>query len=391
MQHSRAPVGASSLSPAALGRVALSGPTPPLKQAGRASALSPQSSQGEGSRAPAALSPATPDDDAIAYEIAEEWENHLLELVEPKPAPRFRFLSIAELAATVPPKPLIGGVLFRSGFSAIVATYGAFKTFVALDLDLCIAHGLDWHGRDVTRGPVVYQAGEGGHGLYRRIEAWRTLNRLPDAGGIVFLPQSLKLNDARDLADFIAALRGLPDQPQKVTIDTFARSHRGNENSAEDTGLYVEAVDAIREATGAHVQLIHHAGWEGTRSRGSSNIPASLDTEITLTRDGDRVTLTCTKQKDAEPFAPITLEAVTVAGSLAFRALAPASPKLSDNERKVLGVVQGGDELSAKAWQQAACIPKRSFFAAKSRLLALAYVKPTRAGFTVTDSGRQAQ
>jgi hypothetical protein len=308
--------------------------------------------------------------------------------------PRFRLLDAIALSQQPEPRPLVKPLLFERGFSAIVAPYSGLKTFLALGIDLSIANGLDCYGFEVTRGPVVYQAGEGGASLWKRVDAWRALNGLPDVGNIYFLPQSLKLNEPRDLVDLLAVLRGLPDKPIKVTFDTFARSMRGSENDQEDTGLYVEAVDAIRETIGCHVQIVHHTGWEGTRSRGSSNIPASLDTELTLTRDGDRVTVTVTKQKDAPEHPPFTLEAVPVAGSMALRPIAPTSPNLSESERGILEVVQRLGCTKATPWQDeaeaAGACKRRMFYNAKKRLLTLCYVRETREGFTITDAGKLA-
>lgn len=304
---------------------------------------------------------------------------------------RFRLLTERELSEIVLPPPLVEGVLGQGGMSAIVAPYSTFKSFIGLSLGLSVAHGFEWYGHAVTAGVVVYQTGEGASGLYHRIEAWRQLNGIPpDCGNIHFLPQSLKLNDARDLNDLLAALSCLPDRPSLLTIDTLARSLRGNENSADDTGLYVEALDAIRETAGAHVQLIHHTGWEGTRSRGSSNIPASLDTEITLSRDGDRVTVTCTKMKDGAEFSPITLESVPLAGSLAFRALAVTSPKLSQNERTALEVLHATAKLSATTWKTRTGIAERSFYRCVNRLRSLGYVRISDKGYEVTEAGANA-
>lgn len=305
-------------------------------------------------------------------------------------SPRFRLLTPKQLGELPPLKPIVDRLIYAGGFSAVIAPYSGFKSLFAIDMSLCIANGLDFHGFAVTPGLTVYQAGEGGPGLHRRVEAWRQLNGLPEVSGIYFLPQSLKLNDARDLVDLLAVLRGLPQRPVKITIDTVARSFRGNENTAEDSGLYVEAVDTIRETIGAHVQLVHHTGWEGTRSRGSTNIPSSLDTELTLARDGERLTITSTKQKDVEEYPPFTLEAVQVAGSVALRTFAPTSSKLSESERRTLQVVQDGGPLKATAWCDTVGIPRRTFFAAKSRLLSLCYVKSTLDGFAATDAGKQA-
>jgi len=306
-------------------------------------------------------------------------------------APRFRLLSTTELAEIVPKPPLVQGVLEQGGMSAIIAPYSTFKSFIALGVDLSIAHGFDWYDYRVTPGLVVYQAGEGASGILRRVEAWRAFNQIPEgAGQILFLPQTVKLNDKRDLTELLSLLRGLPDRPIKFTVDTFARSLRGNENAAEDTGLFVEACDAIREEIGAHVQLVHHTGWEGTRSRGSSNMPASLDTEMTLTRDGERVTITCTKQKDQAEFPAITLESVPIAGSLAFMRVGPTAAKLSNNERRMLEVVQAESNITATTWKTRSGIAHGSFYNALNRLKTLGYVKATGNGYTITEVGQHA-
>src|SRR5688572_22513112 len=68
------------------------------------------------------------------------------------PPSRFRLYTAAELAEIPEPEPLVAGVLNRNTLAMMVATYASFKSFVALDLALHIAHGLDWHGHTVTRG-----------------------------------------------------------------------------------------------------------------------------------------------------------------------------------------------------------------------------------------------
>ena len=46
------------------------------------------------------------------------------------------------------------------------------KTFALLDLALRVALGLEWYGKQVERGCVIYIALEGITGIKRRIEAW---------------------------------------------------------------------------------------------------------------------------------------------------------------------------------------------------------------------------
>ena len=89
----------------------------------------------------------------------------------------------------------------------------------------------------------------------------------------------------------------------------------GDENSGQDMTEAVRAMDAIREATGAHVCLIHHCGKDEARgARGHSSLRAAVDTEIEVSRpEGEMVTtVRVTKQRDlsiGDPM-PFSLEVV---------------------------------------------------------------------------------
>jgi hypothetical protein len=70
-------------------------------------------------------------------------------------------------------------------------------------------------------------------------------------------------------------------------IDTVARTFGGgDENSAQDMGLYVSALDKLRDEARDDAQpfptvvLIHHGPKDGQSSRGSIALPAAADTII---------------------------------------------------------------------------------------------------------------
>lgn len=88
-----------------------------------------------------------------------------------------------------------------------------------------------------------------------------------------------------------------------VVIDTLARSMgAGDENTAKDAAQFARNCDLIREATGAHVMVIHHSGKnEDLGARGSSALRAAVDNEIQVTADGK---IMSRKQRDQEPPEP---------------------------------------------------------------------------------------
>jgi hypothetical protein len=88
-----------------------------------------------------------------------------------------------------------------------------------------------------------------------------------------------------------------------IVVDTLARAMAGgDENSSEDMGALISGADAIREATGAHVSLVHHSGKDGAKgARGHSSLRGAVDTEIEIRREQVGVSSArVTKQKEGE-------------------------------------------------------------------------------------------
>ncbi|HEY6924946.1 MAG TPA: AAA family ATPase, partial [Steroidobacteraceae bacterium] len=89
-------------------------------------------------------------------------------------------------------------------------------------------------------------------------------------------------------------------KPVFVVIDTQARVTVGmEENSAKEMGVFIEAAERIRQATGACVGVVHHTGRAGGDARGSSAIDGAQSTELKVVRQ-DALTgvLKVEKQKD---------------------------------------------------------------------------------------------
>ena len=60
------------------------------------------------------------------------------------------------------------------------------KSFLAVDIGLHVAAGIDWCGQPVKQGPVFYINGEGRGGFNRRVKAWCIANRIQDVTEIPF-------------------------------------------------------------------------------------------------------------------------------------------------------------------------------------------------------------
>ena len=199
---------------------------------------------------------------------------------------------------------LVKDWLDRGTFSVVYGESNVGKTFLALDIALHVAAARAWHGVRVAEAcPVIYIASEGGRGVKNRLEAiWRDKPDLAKAavGRFTLLPVTLDLCAKGDSAAMLRVMRGRPEMPGLIIIDTLARSMgAGDENAGQDMGAFIKSVDLIRARSGAHVMVIHHSGKDTSRgARGHSSLRAAADTEIGLTREGVTITAEDHKQRD---------------------------------------------------------------------------------------------
>jgi len=204
----------------------------------------------------------------------------------------------------------VEGLLSTAAFSVVYGPSNCGKTFFATDLGLHVAAGMEWRGRAVDQGAVVYCALEGGSGISNRVAAWRREQGL-DGEEIPFAIVPVTINlldpdaDRQKLARTIEiAASELKTPVVLIVIDTLSRAMAGgNENAPNDMGAVVNSADFIRQATKAHVMFIHHSGKDDSKgARGHSSLRAATDTEIEVTRSDSKAAsfARVTKQREME-------------------------------------------------------------------------------------------
>lgn len=258
--------------------------------------------------------------DLAAAEGPEAVRRQILDALR-SPAPAFPFAQACDLLTG--PKSarwLVRGWIEAGSVALLFGESTAGKSFQALDWSACIATGKPWNDCAVQAGPVFYIAGEGKGGIGRRLAAWEAHHGTRLAAAPLYISErGAALMDEAEALTIAQAVRQLSDRhgaPALVVVDTLHRNMgSGDENSAEDIAAFLANIDrAIREPLGCAVLLVHHSGHgDKTRSRGSSAIRAALDAEFSLTLESEGLRkLDCTKQKDSEPPAALTLEARAV-------------------------------------------------------------------------------
>jgi hypothetical protein len=227
---------------------------------------------------------------------------HLEAPTTDKPA-RFVFEPVATFAGIQGSAWWVKQVLPQAGLAVVYGASGSGKSFVMLDLGMCIARGLPWRGLRVRQGRVAYIAAEGSGGFRKRITAYAQQHGLDLTGvPMTVLNAAPNLMEAKDSAAVAAAIQA-SGGADIVVVDTFAQVMPGaNENAGEDVGKALGHCKRIHEATGALVVLVHHSGKDAGRgARGWSGLRAACDAELEVvkTETGARY-LRLSKSKDGE-------------------------------------------------------------------------------------------
>lgn len=248
----------------------------------------------------------------------DDWDAH----DEHQEVRRLRAFSVPELRQLPEPGWLVDDVIPECGLLGVVGPSSAGKTFVVLDLGMCVASGSEWFGRPVRRGGVVYVAADGY--TQARVDAYMADRGLADDDlrRFMVVPESPNLlrrePDLPALVTCLIEAQAVTGRLALVMIDTLnAVMPGGDENSSVAMGRIIRAGQVIRRALMCTVVFVHHTGKDRDRgSRGHSCFPAALDAEITLSVKAGVRRAVVTKQRDGIPGLelPFALKEVNLTG-----------------------------------------------------------------------------
>lgn len=212
---------------------------------------------------------------------------------------------------------LIKGVFARGESSAWIAPPGGMKSALMAEASICVAAGLDWHGkRSKETAAVVYFAIERADLVRRRLRAHglrMNLRGLP----IAVVSSTIDMTKPDAFKKVVATIQEVERcfgvRVGLVIIDTFAKliaAGGGDENSAQHQGLVfanlqrIKTGDKTTAGADVHIALIGHTGKDEARGMRGSNA-ALGDVDVMVTISGTTVrTATVTKANDA-PEGPL--------------------------------------------------------------------------------------
>jgi hypothetical protein len=239
----------------------------------------------------------------------------------PKVAPRPRLTDWAysrdQLRNLPKPEELIVNTIDKRTVAALAGPRGSLKSFILLSWLCSVATGEPWLGRPSHHGRALLVAAEGATGIDPRISAWESQHCPVPDGQLTTIGRPVNLLRDGDVAELIA----MAADYTVVALDTLARcTVGGDENSARDMGLAVDALYRIRDATGdGTVVFAHHLPKTGGSLRGSSALEGGVDTIYFTEGNYRNVTLTRAKRKDGpeEDTRNLYLELVGMSGLVA--------------------------------------------------------------------------
>ena len=265
-----------------------------------------------------------------------------------------RLYSTSELLNLPAPQWLIDQIVTENGLVGVFGAPEVGKSFLAIDVALCVATGLPWQGHPVHKGFVLYISAEGGSGIGKRVLAWLLEHQMdPREADVAWLIESIPVTADSESMEIL--MNRIADEVQRhpvlVIIDTLARCFDGNENEQEDMGRFVAGADRLRQTFGATVMVVHHTNVGGTRERGNTAFRGAVDTMIRVDKVDGVMTVTCEKQKDAAHFPEHQVELVVVAAAESCVVQAAGTAEASV-EQILLAIL--GDGLTWSQWHDSA-------------------------------------
>lgn len=218
---------------------------------------------------------------------------------------QFTCIHCDQMDAVLNSSDLVHNLLSHGDSSVLYGSSSAGKSFFAIDLAVYVATGKPYRGKlRVDGGAVIYVTLEGQRTFDNRIAALKKKGILPPGAPLYIVKSTFSLlepADSETLVNTVTELAAKINLPVRlIVIDTLSRAMAGgDESSSVDMSTVVRAVDAVRQATGAHVMLVHHCGKDVARgARGHSSLRAAVDTEIEITRkDGESITFAQVKKQ----------------------------------------------------------------------------------------------
>ena len=236
------------------------------------------------------------------------WKKHFKDNPEDTPITEIpsgrRSYTIEEYRGLPPVEWLVYNLIEDKSMNAIYGASGSTKSFLAIDLGMHLALGMDWFSYEVYKPiPVIYVAVEGGGGLLKRIDGWIKTHNNTTPKNFIIDRDVISPKDEKSVDGFIDFYKDKGFKDGMIIVDTLnanARSSGIDENGPE-MGLVVAAFQKINIALNCSYTLVHHTGKDESKGmRGHTSVHASMDTILYVQKKDSGKSWTLEKIKEGE-------------------------------------------------------------------------------------------
>ena len=278
----------------------------------------------------------------------------------------YEVLTLEDILALPDPRYVVDRHFPEQSLGFLYGEPGTFKSFIAFDLCMHLAHGLpDWHGDTIdptTAGLVVYLAGEGAAGFKHRAQAWLDKHLVPEFNDkrFILIRKPCNFMSEEDIArlERTVAFHAASRPVATIVVDTVSRAVAGaDQNLQKDMTIFIRACDRLKDRFKAVVLGVHHTN-KGGDILGSVVFRASGDFVFRAdARKGSgqpTVRLTCEKQKDGPDGWGETYAMEAVGQSLVPRRLTKSEAVKVMSAGKAGGILEALDSAwrEGKPWKQ---------------------------------------
>lgn len=204
----------------------------------------------------------------IGFDSFEEWRNYIEDLKDTYPD-IIDFASLNELPALSP--ELIEGILRKGHKMLISGASKAGKSFLLIELAMCITKGLKWMGFDCKKGKVLY--------INLEIDGASFLHRVAAVQSEMGIDgrENLEIWNLRghqaDIAHLAPRLirRAMGKNYDAIIIDPLYKINVGDENNASEMAKFFNKLDEICTQLNTSIICCHH------HSKGAQGGKFSID------------------------------------------------------------------------------------------------------------------
>jgi len=248
-----------------------------------------------------------------------------------------------------PTPHLVDELLVDTSMFAIVGSWKVAKTWAVLEMCRAIVSGAPAFGRYAVSepGPVIVALEESGRAaLHRRLDALvrgnaQSADELEELWFAANL--RIKLDEPGWQERLLEAGRAL--HPRAVFFDPLVRMKGAsrNENEQLEMGPVLEFQRRLRDEIEAAVGFVHHAGHDGQRMRGSSDLEAFWESKLTIAKDGEGFRLVTPEHREAESPLGFRFRLAWEGDTRSMRLVADTDPRV----QKIAELLDRDPEASA--------------------------------------------